>query len=244
MKIIRWVPGAVVSPNTITIPAAAPRICTVVSSEITRPASGLADHPAATVITGVADHPGAGIALGVIDHPAANVIAGVTTHLAAAVAASMALHTDDQVVAAIANHVAHAHPLLIQAVASVEAYGASGVGTADIESLTGQTIAGAAGTGGVQNSLAAQAHTAGATAVDNSGAGVLAHVAAAALAHGDGADLAHVAGADVPHVGATPVVAATPTKLTAAAISLSVNTLVGDLLTLIYREVGESVDTS
>ena len=244
MKMIRWVPGAIVTPNPITIPAAAPRIGAVVSSDITRPASGLADHPAATVILGVTDHPGAGIALGVIDHPAANVIAGVTTHLAAAVAASMALHTDDQVVAAIANHAGHAHPLLVQGVAVAEAFGASGVGTADIESVSGQTIAGAGGTGGVQNNLAAQAHAAGATAVANSGAGLLAHVAGAALVHVDGAALAHVAGAVVPHVGASPVVAATPTRLSATTISLDVNTLVGDFVTLIYREVGESVGIS
>jgi hypothetical protein len=39
-------------------------------------------------------------------------------------------------------------------------------------------------------------------------------------------------------VGADPVVAATPTKVTARTFSLNVNTLVGDMLTLVYEEVG------
>ncbi len=42
-------------------------------------------------------------------------------------------------------------------------------------------------------------------------------------------------------VGASPVVAAVPTKLTTRTISLDVNTVLGDLLTLSYRERGELV---
>jgi hypothetical protein len=39
-------------------------------------------------------------------------------------------------------------------------------------------------------------------------------------------------------VGASPVVAATPTKITARTFSLSVSTALGDLLILVYQEVG------
>jgi len=55
---------------------------------------------------------------------------------------------------------------------------------------------------------------------------------------GAGGNVAHVVAANV---GADPVVAAVPTRLTTRTISLNVNTALGDLLTLNYREVGERV---
>jgi len=42
-------------------------------------------------------------------------------------------------------------------------------------------------------------------------------------------------------VGASPVVAAVPTRLTTRTISLNVNTVLGDLLTLSYLERGERI---
>jgi hypothetical protein len=70
----------------------------------------------------------------------------------------------------------------------------------------------------VQNNAAAQAHAAG----------------AAAVAHAAGA-------APIVHAGGNPIVAAVPTRLSARTFSLSVNTLVGDMVELNYREVGERV---
>jgi len=124
-------------------------------------------------------------------------------------------HAQVAIVAALADHGGHAHDLLVLAGgggAPAEAFGASGAGVADLESVTGQTIAGAnPATGGI------------------TGVGAMAHAAGgAAVAHGAG-------------VGASPVVAAVPTRLTTRTISLDVNTVLGDLLTLSYREVGERV---
>jgi hypothetical protein len=45
-------------------------------------------------------------------------------------------------------------------------------------------------------------------------------------------------------VGANPVVASTPTKVTRRTFSLDVTTLLGDLLTISFREMGERVATS
>ena len=48
-------------------------------------------------------------------------------------------------------------------------------------------------------------------------------------------------GALMAHVGTNPVVAAVPTRLTARTLSLDVDTVLGDLLTLDYTEVGGRV---
>ena len=68
----------------------------------------------------------------------------------------------------------------------------------------------------------------GATGVQNNAA-VQAHAAAAGV-------LAHVAG--------NPVVAATATRITDTTFSINVAILVGDVLTLVYNEVGEVVRVS
>ena len=243
MKTILFVPGPIVSPNALTLPVTAPGIDAVVSAQIIRPAAGLEDHPAAGVILGVTDHAMAGVATGLGDHPAADVILGVIDHAAADFATAYGVHTDDIVVDAILNHPVHAHTLVVQAVAVVEAFGASGVGTADIESLTGQTIAGAGATG-IQDSAAVQAHADGANPVTHGGALALAHAAGALLAHVAGAALAHVAGADLAHTSITPVVAAVPTRISTRTFSLSVDTLTGDLVSLVYLEVGERMAVS
>ena len=160
MKIIRWVPGAVVSPNPITIPATAPDIQAVVDAEITR------------VPTGVCN---------LVAHPQADIVA------------------------ALADHPVHGHDMTLVAVVGGVVVTAPAV-AGPIEQVGGPVTH----PGAVDALAAAQAHAAG----------------AAAVAHAGGAD---------------PVVAATPTRLTTRTISLNVNTLLGDLLTLAYLEVGERV---
>ena len=80
---------------------------------------------------------------------------------------------------------------------------------------------------------------------DTSGTTVVAEILNGILGAGAGGAVqdfaAMVHGANV---GADPVVAANPTRLTARTISLNVNTVLGDLLTLAYLEVGERVLTS
>lgn len=143
MKIITFVPGAVVSPAAITIPAAAPDIDAVVSAQIVRvPSAG-----------------------------------------------------------AIGNHAVHAHDLVFGAAQASAVTTAVGGPPGALGAAAGATVAGGGATG-VQNLAAPQTHT--------------------------------VTGAD-------PVVAAVPTRLTARTISLDVNTVLGDLLTLRYRESGERV---
>lgn len=91
-------------------------------------------------------------------------------------------------------------------------------------------------------------------ALGEDGAGALETAAVAAVgmptcidahaASGVPNDLAHaVSGVpnDVVHAGADPVVAAVPTLVSARIITLDVNTLVGDMLTLSYLEVGERI---
>ncbi len=120
-------------------------------------------------------------------------------------------HAQAAVVAALADHAVHSHPLAFSAGGA----GATVIpGAALLSASSGAQVVGAGGAAGdgVRNNAAAQAHAVG----------------AAAVAHGAG-------------VGANPVVAAVPTRLTTRTISLDVNTLVGDLLTLRYREVGERV---
>ena len=65
------------------------------------------------------------------------------------------------------------------------------------------------------------------------------------LAGGGATGIQNIAAAQA-HVatGANPVVAAVPTKITNRTFSLDVNTLLGDLLTINFRELGERVLTS
>ena len=169
MRLITFVPGAVVSPAAITIPTESPDIDAVVSAQIVRLPSGLTipNHAQADIVAAIADH---------------------------------AVHAHDFISTGIGGAVANAMGLP----AGLDAINDAGAAGA-------HTVPGA-GASGVQNNAAAQAHAAGATAV----------------AHGA-------------NVGANPVVAAAPTKLTTRTISLDVNTVLGDLLILRYREVGERV---
>ena len=86
--------------------------------------------------------------------------------------------------------------------------GTFGTGAALESSGAGGTVVGA-GAQGVQNNPAAQAHSATATPV----------------VHG-------------PNTVASPVVAANPTQIDNRTFSLDVNTLAGDVLALVYQEVG------
>ena len=71
------------------------------------------------------------------------------------------------------------------------------------------------------------------------GAAAVAFAAGALTDTGAGGVIAHGA-----NVGADPVVAAVATKITNRTLSLDVNTVLGDLLTLDYIEVGERVPVS
>jgi len=72
MKIIRFVPGAIVTPNAITLPTTAPDIDEVVAAEITRVPVGLGsgtDHTQAEVVDAIAVHSQANIVAALADHP-------------------------------------------------------------------------------------------------------------------------------------------------------------------------------
>lgn len=245
MQIIRWAnPALIVSGANVTLPTTAPRLGTVIGAEITRLSQGLANHPAASVIAGVAAHAMADVALGVTQHLPAAVIAALTTHLAAAVQAAIVEHTDGEVVGAILNHPVHAHDLLIAAGASLEDFGASGAGSNDIQAFTAQTVPGNNVAGGIQNNAVAQAHADGAAPLVHT-ATPLAHVASGnPVAHVAGAALVHQDGVPVAHVGASPIQAATATRVDADHITLNVNLNAGDLLTLVYTEVGDRIAVS
>jgi len=185
MKTVQFVPGAIVSPNPITLPVLAPDIDAVVTAQIIRLPTSLADHAGADV------------------------------------AGALATHLQAAVVAALADHAVHAHDVISQGVGGAPA-NALGLSAAlnTLEDAGGaalHTVPGAGATG-VQNNAAAQAHAVG----------------GAAVAHGAGA-------APLVHAGGNPIVAATPTRITTRTFSLNVNTLVGDMLELNYREVGERV---
>jgi len=187
------------------------------------------------------------VALGVTQHTAAVVIAALTTHTAADIAAAIVVHTDDEVVDAIADHAVHSHDLLVFAGAGgapAEAFGASAPTAANIQSATGQTVNGADADGGVQNNGAAQAHADGANPLVHTSAALVHVVSAVDVAHVAGAAAVHADGIPVPHVGGDPVVGATAIMVDADNISLNVDTLVGDLLTLVYQEVGDRVAVS
>jgi len=202
MQIAQFVPGAIVSPNAITLPTYAPDIAAVVGAEITRLPSALSAHAAGAA-------------------PVAHVATVVpVTHAGADVAA----------------HADHAHDLISQGVA-----GAVGVAIGwdavpaiaqleDAGAAALHTLAGGGATG-VQNQTIPP-HVV--TQPNN-------HLAADIVASVDDHPAADIAAGLAAHVGANPVVAATPTRITARTFSLNVNTLVGDILTLAYLEVGERV---
>ena len=159
------------------------------------------------------------------DHDPADVLAAIDAHAAAAIAAAIDDHPQADVVAALLDHPVHPHDLAVGAAAVAVPAGASAGGN-DIVDGAGQVIPGG-GVTGVQDNAAAQAHAPGAAAVPHVATAVPAAHAATVVA--------------VAHAGGNPVVAAVPTKLTTRTISLNVNTLVGDLLTLSYIEVGERI---
>jgi len=245
MEIVSFIPGNIVTPNIITIIVGTPDIDAVVAAEIERMPVAMADHPAADIVAGVANHTGANILAAVADHPDAQVLAAIADHSAILLAAAFGNHTQAQVVAAVADHAVHAHDLEVETGAAVEAFGAAGLGTAHLISASGQTIPGGVGATGIQDNAAVQVHAAGAAIAHVAGADV-AHVAgAAAMAHiAGGAPVVHGAGAAVGHVGASPVVAAVPTRLSTRTISLDVDTLLGDVVTLYYLAVGERIAVS
>lgn len=162
MKRIVFVPGAIVTPNPITIPTGAPDIDSIVAAEITRLPSGMAipDHAAADV---QASTP-------INDHPAADI----------------------QASAPINDHPVHAHDFITQGVAGApaNAIGLDAALTAleDAGAAALHTVPGAGATG-VQNNAAAQVHAFGAGVVTTHafGAGVVTthgFGAGVALAHG------------------------------------------------------------
>ena len=71
MRIIRFVPGAIVTPNAITLPTTAPDIDAVVTAEITRVPVGmcnLAAHGQADIIAAIDDHQQADVVDALADH--------------------------------------------------------------------------------------------------------------------------------------------------------------------------------
>jgi len=125
-------------------------------------------------------------------------------------------HTQAQIVAALADHAVHAHAL-----------GSQGLGGGVAVAL-GMP----AGLNSLEDAGAAAPHTipgGGATGVQNN---------AAAQAHAAGA-------APVTHAAAAnPVVASVPTRVSNTQFTLDVNTILGDLLTLVFLEGGEKVRAS
>ena len=160
MQTIQFVPGAIVSPNPITIPDAAPDIYAVVSAQIARLPASLADHDPADIV------------------------------------------------AAMADHAAHDHDITMVGPAGAGAAVTAPAAPGPLEQVGGPVT----NPGAVDVLAAAQAHAGSAVAVA--------------------------------HAGGNPVVAAVPTRLTTRTISLDVNTLVGDVLSLDYIEVGEKVPVS
>lgn len=205
MQIVQFVPGAIASPNPITLPTTAPGIDAVVGAEITRLPSALGAHAAG---------------------------AAPVAHVATA---APVVHAG----ADVADHADHAHDLISQGVG-----GAVGVaiGWDAVAPITQLEDAGAAAlhtlAGGGATGVQDQAIPAHVVTQPNN------HLAADIVASVDDHPAADIAAGLADHVGADPVVAATPTRLTARTISLNVNTLVGDILTLAYLEVGERIAVS
>ena len=252
MRRIQFAPGAIGAGNNITIPTAAPDIDTVLFAEITRlpTALGSGNHLAADVVNSFGNHTQAQVVACFQNHTQAQVIAAFNDHPQADVAAGVANHTEAQVVACIADHPVHAHDLgvIVGVVAALEQYGAVGAGGTGMTATTGATILGGDPlTGGVMDIAAAQGHAVSGTDLTH-GAGANAdhtanenvpHVGVGDLAHVAGAVLAHGAAAD-PVVAVAAVVRATTRIVTFTAVAI----LDGDLVTLVYEEVGQRVSVS
>jgi len=178
MRTIQFAATAIASPNPITLPTTAPDIDEVVTAEIERLPSALADHTQAEVVDAIA------------------------------------VHAQALIVGALADHAVHNHDMTMVVPAGAGAVVTAPVIAGPIEQVGGPVTH----PGAVDNNAAAQAHAAGAATV------------------------AHLVGANpLAHVGGNPIVAANPTRLTNRTFSLHVDTLVGDLITLNYLEVGERV---
>jgi len=246
MEIDSLIPGVTTAGDAITLTTGIPDIDAVIAAEIERLPVAMAAHPAADIVGGVANHTGANILAAIADHPDAAVLAAIADHSAILMAAAFGNHTMAQVVAAVADHAVHAHDLEVETGASVEAFGAAGLGTAHLISASGQTIPGGVGATGIQDIAAAQAHAGGGAPIAHAAGANVGHVAGAtAMPHlAGGAPVVHGAGAVVGHVGASPVVAAIPARASTRTITLDVNTLLGDVLTLYYLAVGERIATS
>ena len=245
MEIVSFIPGATTAGDAITITTGSPDIDAVVAAEIERVPTALAAHPAADIVAGLANHTGANILGAIANHPDTDIRDALADHSAILLAACFDNHTQAQVVNAIADHAVHPHDLQVQAGASVEAFGATGAGVSNLSSASGQNIPGGVVATGIQDYIT-PAHAAGVGPLVHAGVADLAHVAGAApVAHTvGGAPVVHGAGVDVTHAGASPVVAGVPTKGTTRTITLSVDTLLGDILTLFYLAVGERVPAS
>lgn len=203
MERLRFVPGAIVSPNPITIPVSAKGIDTILvgGAEITRlPAAYTVAHADSGVAVAHAD----GV---VVAHAGFNVDAHVFTQPQA--------HTMTLVVPAGGGAA-----VTLNNGAAMEVVGGPFV--------DGSATINAHALGAVDAHVVTQPN-------DHLPAAVI-----AGLADHPGAD---IAAALINHLtsGATIAVAAVATRLTARTVSLDVNTLVGDLLTLAYLEVGERI---
>jgi len=205
MQIVQFVPGAIATPNPITLPVTAPDIDAVVGAEIERLPSALSAHAAGAA-------------------PVAH-----------AATAAPVVHAG----ADVDPHADHAHDLISQGVG-----GAVGVALGwdavapitqleDAGAVAAHTLAGGGATGVQDQNIPAHV----VTQPNN-------HLPADIVAAVDDHPAADIAAGLADHVGADPVVAAVPTRLTTRTFSLDVNTLVGDILTLAYLEVGERIAVS
>ena len=250
MRRIQFVPGAIGAGNNITIPTAAPDIDTVLFAEITRLplALGVGDHPAGNVANSFGNHTQAQVVACFQNHTQAQIVAAFADHGMVAVAQGVGNHTEAQVAACIAAHPDHAHDLgvIVGVVLAGEEYGAAGAGGDSLQATGGpQTILGGnPATGGVMDNAAAQAHVASGTDLAHQNGVNVDHVADEDVPHIGVGDLAHVAGAVLAHgAAANPVVAvvAVVRETTRIVTFTAVAILDGDLVTLVYEEVGQRV---
>ena len=134
----------------------------------------------------------------------------------------------------VAAHADHAHDLVFEAnpAANAVTMAADSLRNASAGALT---VTGGGADGGVQNQTI-PAHVV--TQPNN-------HLPADIVAAVGNHPAADIAGGLANHVGANPVVAVpTVTRLTTRTFTLDVATLVGDILTLAYLEVGERIAVS
>ena len=246
MKKVTFVPGATTAGDTLTLPVPVPDIAAVIAASITRMplTMGTAIHASAAVAAGFGNHTQDQVVACLDNHSQAQIVAAFAAHDMADVALGVGNHTQAQVFPTIADHAVHAHDLLVIVGIVAEAFGATGIGNADMGSVTGQTVVGgSAVNGGVQDNAAVQDHAGSGTDLAHDAGADLVHAGAANPAHVGVADLAHVGGVAVAHgAAANPVVAVTTvTRLTARTFQIDVDTVLGDLLDLVYYEVGERV---